>query len=66
MWGKKHICKILKHNGWNKQIFQILQEECYVKFHFSENILSGLTNIFEISHKWVLTNFRYQGKSFYV
>ena len=40
-------------------------EECGGKFHFKGNILCRISNPVELSHKWVLTNFKYQVPSFY-
>ena len=44
---------------------QILREKRDDKFSFKENLLSRLPNPVELSHKWVLTNLKYQELEFY-
>ena len=50
-------------NGWNKQTVQILREKCDGEFIFKGNLLCILPNTAELSHEWVLTNFKYQEQS---
>ena len=62
---KRRVYKILINNGWNTPVFHILPEECYGKFIFKVNVFSRLPTPVELSHRWVLKNFKYQEPLFY-
>ena len=50
-------------SGCNTQVVQILCEERGGKIHSKGNMLSRLIKPVELSHEWVLTNFKYQEQS---
>ena len=62
---KQVIRKIAIKNGWNTRIVQIMCEKCDSTFLFKVNVLSIPPKTVEISHEWVLTNFKYQEPKFY-
>ena len=62
---KWRIREIAISNVCNTHIVQILREKNDGRFIFRGYFLSGLTNPVEISHEWVLTNFKYQEPKFY-
>ena len=43
----------------------MVEEERDGMFHFKGNLVSILPGPFEPSHKWFLTNFKYQGPELY-
>ena len=57
---KWRIYTIAINNVWNTHIIQILREECDGRFHLFGNRLNILPNTVELSHEWVLMNFKYQ------
>ena len=61
----RHIHTIAIKNGCNTQVVHIFFEERDGKSHFKGNIPSRIQNPVELSHGWVLTNFKYQEPAFY-
>ena len=57
--------KIEISNGWNTPVFQILRKKHDDEFIFKGNLLSRLPKSVELSHNWILINFKYQGPEFY-
>ena len=62
---RQQICTIAINNGWKIQIVQILCEKRDGNLYLSGNILSRLTMFVDLSHKWVLKNFKHQEPEFY-
>ena len=62
---KRRIFSIAINNGWNTQVVQILCERRDGEFIFKGNILSMIPKPVELSHNWVLTDFKYQEPAFY-
>ena len=62
---KRHIYSTTINNSCNTQIVKIFHAECDGNFNFSVDMLSRLPNPVEISHEWLLTNFKHQEPEFY-
>ena len=62
---ERHIHIIAKQNVCSTQVVYIFHGERDNKFIFKVNLLSILPKPVELSHEWVLTNFKYQEPEFY-
>ena len=55
-----NIPEITIINDWNIQVIHIFHEGSSGKFIFNGNILYRILQLFELSHEWILKNFKYQ------
>ena len=62
---KLYILRSAIINGWNTQVVNILWEEHDGQFIFKGNLLSRPPKSGELSHNWVLKNYKYHKPKLY-